>query len=233
MFGVNGRTNNPIANITWYGAVAYCNFRSDMAGLTPVYDLNTWTCNWNTNGYRLPTEAEWEKAARGGLSGRRFPWEDLNITHTNANYYSTDAYAYDTSTTRGFHPVFASSPLPITSASAAPRVPEQVRGSGAPRHVRKGLPILPRHYCARNAVPRLQLRAERRSAATRTSRFLGVFVSWWPSIAARPRRSVALHAAVGGIAGTAPRPQIRVHLRASVAKNAAVAIFESKRKGRP
>jgi hypothetical protein len=89
------------------------------------------------------------------------------------------------------------------------------------------------YNCARNAVPRLQLRAERRSAATRTSRFLGVFVSWWPSIAARPRRSVALHAAVGGIAGTAPRPQIRVHLRASVAKNAAVAIFESKRKGRP
>ena len=42
--------------------------------------------NWAANGYRLPTEAEWEKAARGGLSGQRFPWGNT-ISESQANYY--------------------------------------------------------------------------------------------------------------------------------------------------
>ena len=46
---------------------------------------NNVTCNWSANGYRLPSEAEWEKAARGGLSGQRFPWGDT-ITQNLANY---------------------------------------------------------------------------------------------------------------------------------------------------
>jgi formylglycine-generating enzyme len=41
--------------------------------------------NWTNRGYRLPTEAEWEKAARGGLSGLRFPWGDT-ISESQANY---------------------------------------------------------------------------------------------------------------------------------------------------
>ncbi len=104
----------PCVEVTWYGSAAWCNYRSEMEGHTPCYSFTDWSCNWSASGYRLPSEAEWEKAARGGLGGKRFPWGDT-ITHSLANYYSSSSYAYDVSPTRGYHPTYNDSGYPYTS----------------------------------------------------------------------------------------------------------------------
>ena len=101
--------NDPVVEVTWYGAAAYCNWRSRQEGYEPCYDLATWDCSFHENSYRLPTEAEWEYAARGGLSGQRFPWGST-ITHDEANYYSDDRLTYDVSPTREFHPLWYDTP---------------------------------------------------------------------------------------------------------------------------
>ncbi len=130
--GLGKAATHPVHTVSWYDTLKWCNARSEKEGRVPAYYTsaaqtgvyrsgqvnvqNDWA-KWNT-GYRLPTEAEWEKASRGGLSGRRFPWGDT-ITHAQANYYSSASYAYDISPTRNYHPTYATGGLPYTSPAGS------------------------------------------------------------------------------------------------------------------
>jgi formylglycine-generating enzyme required for sulfatase activity len=94
--------NLPVENVTWYDAIEYCNKRSEKERLTPAYTIdktrsdgnNTngygdvkWVVTWdrNANGYRLPTEAEWEFACRAGTSTPFYTGSNITTNHANYN----------------------------------------------------------------------------------------------------------------------------------------------------
>ena len=127
--GGKGPTH-PVQEVNWYDVVKWCNARSEMEGRIPCYTVSgaayrtgQWddvSCNFSVLGYRLPTDTEWEYAARGGLSGKRFPWGDT-ITHEQANYYSYwtgghPYFSYDHATSSLYHPAYNDGTNPYTSS---------------------------------------------------------------------------------------------------------------------
>ena len=126
-YGYGKGPNHPVYGLTWWAMLRWCNARSEMEGRVPAYYTNAeqtavyrsgsvnvqngWV-KWNA-GYRLPTEAEWEKSARGGVEGARFPWGDY-ITWADANYYSY-LESYDLNPTKGNAPAYDDGHVPYTS----------------------------------------------------------------------------------------------------------------------
>jgi formylglycine-generating enzyme required for sulfatase activity len=131
--GAGRAANHPVHAVNWFDVVKWCNARSQQEGRTPCYYTDasltliyktgqaTPYAKWNANGYRLPTEAEWEKSARGGAGGHRFPWTSVEtIDHNRANYKSywsggAPYYPYDVNGTVGDHPTFNDGVEPYTS----------------------------------------------------------------------------------------------------------------------
>ncbi|MDC0156656.1 formylglycine-generating enzyme family protein [Verrucomicrobia bacterium] len=109
----------PMNMVNWYDAVKWCNARSELEGRIPVYyedanqtivyrsgqiDLNSTNVNWGGSGYRLPTEVEWERAARGtaSTSTQDYSWGNSFLTGALANYSKSGDPFDDAATPVGY-----------------------------------------------------------------------------------------------------------------------------------
>jgi len=113
--GVATAANHPVVGVSWYDVVKWCNARSEMEGLAPVYFtdatratvyrtgqviLRSTFCNFTAPGYRLPTRAEWAKAAWGGSTSGPYPWPSYYGTGAEILDASKGNYSTGTSTSR-------------------------------------------------------------------------------------------------------------------------------------
>ncbi|MBI2190621.1 MAG: SUMF1/EgtB/PvdO family nonheme iron enzyme [Planctomycetes bacterium] len=93
--GYSWRDQEPVIYVSWTDAAKYCNWLSEKTGLKKAYDEKTWELDRSADGYRLPTEAEWEHVATGRGEGRRFPWGDQAPSARRGNFLGDAAIAVD------------------------------------------------------------------------------------------------------------------------------------------